>query len=394
MSKKTYTARFASALPAGEAPTVTAEQVANAEVVELVAFPVLPASPFTTQAHDARHGLQFTYNADALIAAVANRKRRIPLTIEHNDVKQAGDTRARGWIHRLFTSETEPEYGGEPGVLYAWVELNALGKQEYADKLYGYTSAVGAGHWLDENTLNITGLRSLTLTNDPAAEMPMAFTAEQEAEDEDAPAASATQENTPDEDSPEMLKAILAALGVAENADEAAVLSAIEALKTPAAPAPSGAEAALTTAGFTVADIGRLVRADALDAVKADVIALTAARDEALATVQALTAEVSTLKAAAETAALSALVDGYVRDRKITPAQRDQALALARTNMQAFSAFVDSAPALIDDAPLRAPAAPDGLNLTAEERAKAKAIGVSFEAYAAALEQTRSAQGI
>lgn len=390
MSKKTHTVKFAAAidgvaLPAG----ITAEDIRNAEVVELVAFPVLPASPFTTQEHDARHGLNFTYSAEQLIAAVAGRKRRIPLTIEHNDVKQSGDTRARGWIHRLFTSETEPEYGGEPGVLYAWVELNDLGKQEHDGKLYGYTSAVGAGYWLDENTLNITGLRSLTLTNDPATAMPMAFTAEQETEDEDALAASATQENPLEEESP-MLKAILAAIGVAEDADEATVLSAIEALKTPAT---SEAEAALTAVGFSVADVGSLVRVDELNAAKAEVVSLAAARDEATAQVVALTAEVSTLKAAAQDAQLSTLVDGYVRDRRITPAQRDQALALARASMEAFSAFIESAPALIDDQPTRAPVT-DSLNLTAEERAKAKALGISPEAYATALEQTRSALGI
>lgn len=390
MSKKTHTVKFAAAidgvaLPAG----ITAEDIQNAEVVELVAFPVLPASPFTTQEHDARHGLNFTYNAEQLIAAVAGRKRRIPLTIEHNDVKQQGDTRARGWIHRLFTSETEPEYGGEPGVLYAWVELNDLGKQEHDGKLYGYTSAVGAGYWLDENTLNITGLRSLTLTNDPATAMPMAFTAEQETEDEDAPAASATQENNSPEEST-MLKAILAAIGVADDADEATVLSAIEALKTPAT---SEAEAALTAVGFSVAELGSLVRVDELNAAKAEVVALAAARDEATAQVVALTAEVSTLKAAAQDVQLAALVDGYVRDRRITPAQRDQALALARASMEAFSAFIESAPALIDDQPTRAPVT-DSLNLTAEERAKAKALGISPEAYATALEQTRSALGI
>lgn len=390
MSKKTHTVKFAAAidgvaLPAG----ITAEDIQNAEVVELVAFPVLPASPFTTQEHDARHGLNFTYNAEQLIAAVAGRKRRIPLTIEHNDVKQSGDTRARGWIHRLFTSETEPEYGGEPGVLYAWVELNDLGRAEHDGKLYGYTSAVGAGYWLDENTLNITGLRSLTLTNDPATAMPMAFTAEQETEDEDAPAASATQENNSPEESP-MLKAILTALGVADDADEATVLSAIEALKTPAT---SEAEAALTAVGFSVADVGSLVRVDELNAAKAEVVALAAARDEATAQVVALTAEVSTLKAAAQDVQLSALVDGYVRDRRITPAQREQALALAKASMEAFSAFIESAPALIDDQPTRAPVT-DGLQLTAEERAKAKALGISPEAYATALEQTRSALGI
>jgi phage I-like protein len=135
------------------------------------------------------------------------------------------------------------------------------------------------------------------------------------------------------------------------------------------------------------------VRVDELNAAKAEVVALAAAKDEATAQVVALTAEVSTLKAAAQDVQLSALVDGYVRDRRITPAQRDQALALAKASMEAFSAFIESAPALIDDQPTRAPVT-DGLQLTAEERAKAKALGISPEAYATALEQTRSALGI
>lgn len=383
MSKKTHTVKFAAAidgvaLPAG----ITAEDIQNAEVVELTAFPVLPASPFTTQEHDARHGLNFTYNAEQLIAAVAGRKRRIPLTIEHNDVKQSGDTRARGWIHRLFTSETEPEYGGEPGVLYAWVELNDLGRAEHDGKLYGYTSAVGAGYWLDESTLNITGLRSLTLTNDPATAMPMAFTAEQETEDEDAPAASATQENNSPEESP-MLKAILAAIGVADDADEATVLSAIEALKTPAT---SEAEAALTAVGFSVADVATLVRASELEATKAEVVALTAAKDEALATVQTLTAKLQDAERAELDRKVTDAVDAAVLARKITPAQRDAMLSLARADLTAFCSAMDVATSVMSDGAVQTPTTED-IYLTADEVAFCKAYGFKEASYLAAKKQ-------
>ena len=385
MSKKTHTVKFAAALDGVALPSgITAEDLQNAEVVELVAFPVLPASPFTTQEHDARHGLNFTYNAEQLIAAVAGRKRRIPLTIEHNDVKQSGDTRARGWIHRLFTSETEPEYGGEPGVLYAWVELNDLGKQEHDGKLYGYTSAVGAGYWLDENTLNITGLRSLTLTNDPATAMPMAFTAEQETdegEDEDAPAASATQENH-EEESP-MLKAILAAIGVADDADEATVLSAIEALKTPAV---NEAEAALTAVGFSVADVATLVRASELEATKAEVVALTAAKDEALATVQTLTAKLQDTERAELDRKVTEAVDAAVLARKITPAQRDAMLSLARADLTAFCSAMDVATSVMSDGAVQTPTTED-ISLTADEVAFCKAYGFKEASYLAAKKQ-------
>ncbi len=369
--------------------------------IELVALPVLPASPFRTV--DSRSGIEFSYDAAALIATHVAKGRKLPVDIEHATEGAAADTKARGWVHSLTTAELEPDAGLEPGVLYAWVELTPLGKQELADKLWGYTSGVAMGVWTDEQSILFTRIKSLALTNSPATEMPMNFTADEQGDidAEDVPeSAGYTGEQPPSDDA--MLAKILEALGLTAETAEADILSAIAALRTPAV---SEAEQALTAIGFTVADLtaGAVVKAEALTAVQADLATateqltaantalatateqLTAAQAEAAALTTQLTAaqtQVAQLTAAAETAKFTSAVDAAITARKFKPAQRDALLQLAQANFAAFQALEASSTPL-DLEPVKTGTDVDGTyGLTAEQLALCKTNGIDPAIYA------------
>lgn len=361
----------------------------SADGVELVALPVLPASPFRTV--DGRSGIEFSYDATALIAAQAAKGRKLPLDIEHN-TEQGGDkdTRARGWVHSLTTAEAEPELGLEVGVLYAWVELTPLGKQELNGKLWGYTSGVAMGAWIDEQSIQFMRIKSLALTNNPATEMPMNFTAEsdeadgQEGAEGEHSGSAYTQEQADQEQ--QMLKAILAKLGLAADATAEQIEAAIAELQAPAQ--------ALTACGFTAAELtaGAAVRAEALTAANEQVTALTAQvgtltteLTAAQATAQALTAEVATLKANEAERAVFAAVDAVIAARKATPAQRDALARIARADLAAFTETFAAAPVVLaadPSTPAVAPAAAENFGLTAEQVAFCKSHNINPAIYA------------
>lgn len=410
---------MASAAPLAEASGQ--DTVAQAVAGDIVMLPVLPASPFTTVAHDSRSGITFSYDAQALIASVDGRKRKLPLTIEHNDVlRHESDTRARGWIQRLWVGGGAE--GGEPGVLYADVQLNWLGADEYNSRYFGFTSAGGVGRWVSDMEQRIESLRSLTMTNDPATGMPMAFSVEDGAGDigqegdaqdpgpapeGDTPAVASVGQSQPDdtaaapdtgqapntpkqEQEDAMLPAIRAALGVAEDADEATTLAAIAALTAPAPAADPDATAALTAltaVGFSVAEVPGLVRASELTAARADVVALTAARDQAAAQVIELTAKVDALTAADTARAVALAVDQAIVARKITPAQRDSMLTLARHDLTAFTAAMTGATPIMSDAAGRSAAPISSETLTPEEIAFCQVNGFKEASYLLAKQQ-------
>ncbi len=398
MKKKLLKHAFSAAV-AGSA--VTKQFAAEGSAVELVALPVLPASPFRTV--DGRSGIEFSYDAATLIAVQAAKGRKLPLDIEHATEGGAADTRARGWVHSLTTAELEPDAGLEPGVLYAWTELTPLGKQELDDKLWGYTSGDALGVWHDEQSIQFTRIKSLALTNNPATEMPMNFTAEGDegdAEDEqDASAAAVyTEELTAEQQA--MLTKILEKLGLTAETAEADVLSRVDALL---APTPSEAEQALTACGFTAADLtaGAVVRAEQLTAateqvttLSAQVETLTASLTAATEQATALSAEVSTLKAAEAERQVFAAVDSVIAARKATPAQRDALVRIAKADLSAFTESFAAAPEVLAaaTAPVSAPA--DAHGLTAEELATAKAAGITPQTFAAARDKARAQLGL
>lgn len=355
----------------------------DGSVVALYAFPVLPASPFRTM--DSRSNIEFSYVGQQLIDDYNEQGRRHPLDIEHN-TERGGDTRARGWSVEMTTAEHEPDIGFEPGVLYCWYELTSLGLQEHNDQLYGYTSAVADGFWLDENNVQFNHIKSNARTNNPATKVPFSLTAVNEA---DAPGSPAyTPENASFGDDPAMLKAILEALGLTAETDEAAALAAVTSLKDQAAQADLAAriDASDVTEGFT----GSFVANTRVEAVQTQLTDLTTQLTAARGEVDALTTKLTTaettvteLRASQTEAQLTAMVDGFVLTKQLTPGMRDEALDLARTNPNKFQAFVAKFSAVHNADEQRAPAAGLAhLNLTAEQLAMCKAHNIDPAIYA------------
>lgn len=345
MAKKTHSFAFSSQL---DSNTPTKQVVkADGTSVTLYALPILPASPFRTT--DSRSGIEFSYDAQQLIDDYRARGRRLPLDIEHN-TERGGDTRARGWTVDLTTDALEPGLGLVPEVLYGWYELTPLGLQEHNDKLYGYTSGVASGFWIDETHAHFTRIKSNARTNNPATEVPFSFCAE---DDEDAPGeAGYTRENASSGDDPAMLKAILEALGLTAETDEPTALSAITALKEAAdkAALASRIDTSDVAEGFT----GQFVAATRVEAVETKLTALTAeltaAQAEATALKTQLTAAETTVQElrAAETERLAvAAVDAAIAAGKVEPQAREKALRMARADRESFSALFSSVEPLV-----------------------------------------------
>lgn len=387
-NKKIHSFAFASALGKGT-PTKTATRE-DGTTVTLYALPLLPASPFRTM--DSRSNIEFSYDAQQLIDDYNAQGRRHPLDIEHN-TERGGDTRARGWSVEMSTSEHEPAAGLEPGVLYCWYELTPLGLQEHNDQLYGYTSAVADGFWLDENHVHFNHIKSNARTNNPATKVPFSLTAVHESDAPDAPAY--TPENVSSTgDDPAMLKAILEALGLTAETDEAAALAAVTSLKERAAQAALAALAARIdasdiTEGFTGSFVAHTHVTAALAQVTELTTQLTAARDE----VTALTAKLTAADQAQTKVRLTAAIDALARDKKVTPAQREAALELASSNFAAFERFAAELQPVTDGVQPQGPGGNVHLNLTAEDLAKAKTAGITPETFARERDEARKQLG-
>lgn len=382
MAKKTlFKHAFSAGLTAAPTKTITG---ADGQIITLYALPILPASPFRTT--DSRSGIEYSYDAEALIALYRAKGRRLALDIEHNTEGAGADTRARGWSVDLTTADLEPGAGLEPGPLYGWFELTPLGAQELGDKLYGYTSGVALGVWLDESHVQFTRIKSLALTNNPATEMPMSFSAEP-VEDEDDEVSVEAGYTAQQALEAEMLSKILEQLGLAADADEATVVAAIAAL-TAAKASADEASAALTAAG--IADVAAVATfaaqaASTTEQLTAATTQLTAAQGQ----VAALTAELTTLKAAAAEQAAVAAVDAALTARKITPAQRDAMLTFARADAAAFSAAMGAAQPVLNDTRVTTPAGSteDAAALTDDDQAFLRAFGFKAESLIKAKQQ-------
>ena len=375
--KKLVKAPFHAQLGAGTI-TKSFSLTPESEAVELVALPVFPASPFTTVPEDMRFGLQMVYDANTLIALQASKGRRLPLDIEHNTEGAGDDKRARGWIVSMTTDALEPGLGLEPGVLYAWVELNALGKQELGDKLYGFTSGVSLGYFEDEKTIRFMRVKSLALTNNPATEMPMTFAAEEGTAEDYADANYTSQ----------------AAFGAAPSEEEQMLKDLIQALGLPADTTAEAALAAVTALTVSAAAVPTLTAK-----TEADTVALTTAQGQVTALTAQVTDLTAKLTAKAEADAereVVAAVDAAITAGKATPAQRETQLALARSNLADY--IKDKAIALSVVAPAAAAstvtAPAETFGLTAEQVKSANTAGVRLETYAAQLEKTRAQYGL
>lgn len=315
-------------------PTTTIPKPDGTEVT-VHAIPVLPASPFRTFSDDARHGIEYSYDAAEVISNF-DPARPLPLDVEHATETGAADTRSRGWAYALVTADHAPDLGLEPGVLYGLFELNELGLEALANKHFGYTSAVSLGGVTSESSFRITSVKSNALTNNPATEMPVAFTR--------MPAPSSVAGNDAytshrNSFSSTGMEQLIAILGLAEGSTEADVAAAVQALVTAAAAAAEAAPAATDSTA---------------EAVAAAMTALTALTEK----VDALATDVQAVKG--KSAAFSANLS-----KQVTPATPAAASAAASGKAT--------------------------FGLTADQMKRADALGYSYDVFAkAASDMARS----
>lgn len=260
----------------------------------------------------------------------------LPIDLEHATELKAplGEPApAAGWIKELQNRE---------GVIWGRVEWNASGKDLVGGKQYRYLSPVIL--YQKDNGL-IVGLTSVALTNRPNLNL------------------QALNHHTGIQDPKEtpMLKALLAALALPEDATQDQALAKISALKTDLATATNRAENPSLEKFVPRSDYDAAL-ARATNAEQS----LTALKQEQLET------EI-------ETAINAALTEG-----KITPATVDYHKAQCRQEggLQRFADFCKAAPVIGDPSGLdgkKVPAESKALN--SDERTICERLGVSEEEY-------------
>jgi len=256
----------------------------------------------------------------------------LPVDIEHSTELRApkGEPApAAGWVHRLEVID---------GAIWGAVNWNETGRELVGGKQYRYLSPVilyspGDG--------SIRGLTSVALTNRPNLHLP---------------ALNHHEGDTTPEEQP-MLKAVLAALGLPEDATEATAVNAVKELKT-----------SLATAMNAQPSLEKFVpRADYDQA-------LTRATN---AEQQLTTIQKEKLDSEIETAINAALASG-----KITPATVDYHRAQCRQEggLERFAAFVAAAPAIGEPSGLDGKQAPAGATaMNAEQRQVMEMFGNTAE---------------
>ncbi|AWB06806.1 hypothetical protein A6A40_17290 (plasmid) [Azospirillum humicireducens] len=331
---------------------------------------LLPAG--AVQPNDGRAGWTVKDAAAVVAASLATAPHGL-LAIDYDHAAdlaapKGGTAPAAGWITGLQVTA----YGIE-----ADVEWTEAGARAIASKEYRFISP----SFLHTEDRQVTRIIGAGLTNRPAlSHLP----------------ALAHQGHHMDP----ILKALLEALGLPQNADQATAVAAVTGLKATAASTTALCSAAGVDAGATADQVVTAVTALKATAGQVKAIASAAGLAET-ATPAEIAAAVTTLKANASAATLletqvatlsgrlqalegdklSAEVDDAIKAGKFVPAQRAELLALASANKPIFDKLVASAvPVVKPGEQLSGNPSPDG-GLTAEQKAVCAAMGLSEDAY-------------
>lgn len=280
-------------------------------------------------------------NAAALVGLFKAENQPLPIDFEHASevkAKQGEAAPAIGWIEDVEARE---------GAVWARVAWNAAGSEAVTSRAYRYLSPV---FWFDKSKRPVR-LRSAGLTNQPNFYM-----------------AALNRAADPEEDDVSM-EAICKALGLATDADEAAILGAINQRDADHQTALNAAQ---------TPDLGKFVpRAD---------------YDAALN--RATTAEASLVakSEADRDAEISAAVDAAVAERKIAPASKEYHIAACKADggFDRFKTFVSGAPVItaasgLDD---KTPGKPAGA-LDEHDLAACHALGMDEDEYRTATGATK-----
>jgi len=289
-----------------------------------------PAGPALPSADGRRHRLS---DPAAVVARFRARALPVPIDVEHaTHIRgtQGLDAPAYGWIRDMEVRE---------GALWGRVEWTEQGAAWVASRAYKFLSI---GYTLDKPTGEITEILSAGLVNRPGFVMPEL--------------ARETEETD------QMDKAVLDALGLASDASAADVVAKIKDLQTE-----------VHTAKAAPPDPQVYVAKSQLDAANARIGELEAAET-----------------ARAEEALVALVDDGIEKLGKITPPARDSFIAVARAQgVEAFKATLAAMPRILpgkselDDKSTTRTAK----GLTPEDQEVARAMGISDEDFATAKAQ-------
>lgn len=270
----------------------------------------------------------------AAVAAATGRRRAI--TENHARLLKApkGEPApAFGWI--------EPTtYTKEDGSIWFKPDWNSLGQVAVNDRQYGYLSP----EFEHDEAGNVVAIVGAALVNDPNFTQLVAKNSE---------------EQNPE---PTMsLKEIALALGLAEDADEAAILAAIKALKEKHQVAANAAQHPdpanfMPTAQYQVA----MNRANAAET------------------------ELKTLKDGKREESITALIDGALKDGKIVPATKEYFTAMCRAEggEDRFREFLKTQPVIAGDDGDKNKVPPKGLvALNADQQATLVSLGLTEDEF-------------
>lgn len=273
---------------------------------------------------------------DRVIASFSELARDLPIDIEHSTELKApkGEPApAVGWVKNL------EERNGE---IWGRVEWNATGQRLVGGQEYRYLSPVII---YEKDSGTIVGLTSVGITNQPNLKLP-ALNSEQGG-------------NAPKESI--MLKAVLAALALPENASEAEALAKIGSLKSELAVATNRAENPSLEKFVPRADY-----------------------DAALGKATNAEQQLAQIKKDQLEAAVNAAIDQALKDGKITPATAEYHKAQCRQDggLERFVAYCAAAPTIGGDSGLGGKTAgADSKALNAQEKKVCATLGIKEEDY-------------
>lgn len=317
---------------------------------------LLPLGTITPR--DGRTPWQLDAPAEVIAASLAAaRGLDLPIDYDHQIDLAAvpgvgGTARAAGWVKQL-----EQRADG----IWGRVEWTQAAAQAIAAREYRFISPV-FDYTKDDR--RITRLRHAALTNNPAMTM-TALSSQQHEEDRVDP----------------ILKALLEAMGLAANTDQATAVAHVQKLVAANATVTAIAAklgSAETTETALAAAVDRARQATAPDPAQFVPIAQVSALQTALATIQT---ERATEKA-------TAAVEAAVKAGKVSPALKDWATAYASKDLAGFAAWVEKAPVVTGGGLQGDPPVSGADGLTAEDRAICAMTGISIEDF----KKTRAAE--
>ncbi len=304
-------------------------------------------------------------HAEAIVAASLARAGASEIVIDYDHqtvfaASAAGRAEAAGWVKRLYASAE--------GVM-AEVEWTATAAAKLGEKLYRYISPYFT---FDKASGRVSSVINAGLTNTPNLELA-------------AVASAGAHLFTEEEDDTMNLKAIASALGLGDDADEAAILAAIAASKAKGDALAATASALGVTLGDDVTAVATAATAlkTAADAGKPDPSKFVPI--ETVASLQTGLASANARLDAMAAKDRQSRIDAAVAEGRLTPALVEHAKTI--TDDTALASFLAALPATslgkssIDGG--EKPGSGDG-DLTADERAVATAMGMTEEEFLAA----------